>query len=258
MAAVENVLNIRMDERGGRAIYVVIADAVRESVALGDSAPGAKLPSESASAKQLGVNRLTVSRAYDDLRDTGIIVQRRGSGTYITAGASRQARHRGKRRIRMLAVIIGENTLSECQRQNLFIATDILDGVREVLGGRETEIRFLKSFTRPCVESLPEADAVLIHHTDDYDTSLAGELLQRGVPVISTWDEKPWAGVPHVDYDRHESAELATWRLVECGHRRIGFIGLSSPRPWPLSAKFAVFTSVSPLLGIARPQPSLR
>ena len=50
----------------------------------GDFAPGQRLPSERELAKQLQVNRSTVSMAYDELRATGLVRSVRGHGTRVS------------------------------------------------------------------------------------------------------------------------------------------------------------------------------
>lgn len=48
--------------------------------------PGAKLPTEAEMAQRFGVNRHTVRRALEGLREDGRIYVRRGSGAYVTQG----------------------------------------------------------------------------------------------------------------------------------------------------------------------------
>lgn len=45
---------------------------------------GAALPSERVLAQEFGVSRMTLRRAFDDLRRTGYVVRRQGSGTYAS------------------------------------------------------------------------------------------------------------------------------------------------------------------------------
>ncbi|MEM9145906.1 MAG: phosphonate metabolism transcriptional regulator PhnF [Pseudomonadota bacterium] len=48
--------------------------------------PGSKLPTEAEMAQRFGVNRHTVRRALEGLREDGRIYVRRGSGAYVTQG----------------------------------------------------------------------------------------------------------------------------------------------------------------------------
>ncbi|MGH3371434.1 MAG: GntR family transcriptional regulator, partial [Nocardioidaceae bacterium] len=49
----------------------------------GDISIGSRLPSERVLAERLGVSRVTVVRALDQLRAEGVLETRRGSGTHV-------------------------------------------------------------------------------------------------------------------------------------------------------------------------------
>jgi DNA-binding transcriptional MocR family regulator len=66
----------------GRAGYAALADRVRTLLSDGRVAVGTRVPSERELAAALGVGRGTVAAAYDDLRGSGHLARRRGSGTW--------------------------------------------------------------------------------------------------------------------------------------------------------------------------------
>lgn len=78
---------IRIDPTAGLPIYAQIAGSVRGQVAAGTLAPGDRLPSARDLAVQLGVNLHTVLKAYQELRDEGIVDLRRGRGAQVTERA---------------------------------------------------------------------------------------------------------------------------------------------------------------------------
>src|SRR5688572_14462516 len=67
-----------------------LADALRAAIARGDLAPGSRLPAERALAQALAVSRSTVVAALDGLREEGLVVSRRGSGTRVAVDARRR------------------------------------------------------------------------------------------------------------------------------------------------------------------------
>ncbi|MEJ8278538.1 PLP-dependent aminotransferase family protein [Pseudonocardia spirodelae] len=72
------------DVRDGRGpAYRALADAVRVLTADGRLPSGTRLPAERALAEALGVSRVTVARAYRDLRDEGWADARHGAGTWV-------------------------------------------------------------------------------------------------------------------------------------------------------------------------------
>ncbi|HEV8635052.1 MAG TPA: PLP-dependent aminotransferase family protein [Chloroflexota bacterium] len=72
---------------GGAPLHRQIYEQVRRAVLAGRLPAGARLPATRALAERLGVARITVARAYDDLAAAGFVEGRRGSGTYVTGGA---------------------------------------------------------------------------------------------------------------------------------------------------------------------------
>ena len=66
-------------------LYERVRQAIAASIADGTYASGDKLPSEARLADELGVNRLTVRRAIEELARAGAVESRQGSGTFVSA-----------------------------------------------------------------------------------------------------------------------------------------------------------------------------
>jgi GntR family transcriptional regulator len=64
-------------------IWRQIEDRVRQLVASATLRPGSVLPSVRELARALRVNPATVSKAYQRLVDAGVLVVRRGEGTFV-------------------------------------------------------------------------------------------------------------------------------------------------------------------------------
>ena len=64
-------------------LYVQIAESLLDKIEAGELVPGDRLPSERLLSEKLGVNRLTLRRAFRVLEDQGLLIRRRGSGTYV-------------------------------------------------------------------------------------------------------------------------------------------------------------------------------
>lgn len=79
---------IRIDEASDRPIYAQIADSVRGDMLAGKVAPGAVLPPAREVATGLGANVHTVLRAYQTLRDEGLVDLKRRRGAVVTSAAS--------------------------------------------------------------------------------------------------------------------------------------------------------------------------
>ena len=74
---------IRIESTSGVPITRQITDQIRAQCATGALAPGEKLPSVRALARQLAVNQNTILRVYERLTMAGLLEIRRGDGTYV-------------------------------------------------------------------------------------------------------------------------------------------------------------------------------
>ena len=76
---------ITIDEHDARPLYAQIVAAVKEQIRSGALRPGDELPSVRELAEALAINLHTAHRAYQQLRDQGIIVLRLGRRARVAA-----------------------------------------------------------------------------------------------------------------------------------------------------------------------------
>ena len=79
---------IRIDADSARPLFDQVAASVRADVLTGRLGPGDRLPAARELADALDINLHTVLRAYQQLRDEGLIDLRRGRGAVIAASAA--------------------------------------------------------------------------------------------------------------------------------------------------------------------------
>ena len=79
---------IRIDSSSGVALFDQLAGSIRASTITGAIAVGERLPSARELAASLDINVHTVLKAYQLLRDEGLIELRPGRGAIVTARAS--------------------------------------------------------------------------------------------------------------------------------------------------------------------------
>lgn len=70
-------------------LYEQVRQSLAAAIASGEYGPGDKLPSETTLANEMGVNRLTVRRAIEELSRAGLVQSRQGSGTYVARSVVR-------------------------------------------------------------------------------------------------------------------------------------------------------------------------
>lgn len=125
---------LEVDPTSAVPIWSQIEEAVRRLVASGGLSAGAPIPSVRDLARDLRVNPATVAKAYQRLADHGILVVRRGEGTYVAEEPptlSRPQRDRllqdGASRYANLAASIGASRNEASEK--LRVAFERIDGV---------------------------------------------------------------------------------------------------------------------------------
>ena len=66
-------------------LYKQVIKLIEDNIASGALAPSERLPAERTLSQYLEVNRTTVVRALSELEDRGVLIRRRGSGTYVNS-----------------------------------------------------------------------------------------------------------------------------------------------------------------------------
>lgn len=89
---------IVLDPHSGKPVFRQIVDQVRYQVAGGLAQPGDELPSTRQLAADLGLNPMTVSRAYALLESEGVVERRPGLPLVVRApgGEEQRARRRAE------------------------------------------------------------------------------------------------------------------------------------------------------------------
>ncbi len=74
------------------ALHARLTSGMKDAIRQGNLLPGTRLPSERALAKALAVSRTTVLTAYNELRASGWLESRAGSGTWVNRATAIKAR----------------------------------------------------------------------------------------------------------------------------------------------------------------------
>ena len=113
-----------------RPVYRQIVDEIQRSVAVGILKPGEALPAVRQLARELKVNPNTVQHAYRTLEQEGVVIVRRGIGTFVA-----EPKREWKGRPQAVARQIAERMLREGFRHGL-LASDLIAALEEIAPGR--------------------------------------------------------------------------------------------------------------------------
>jgi GntR family transcriptional regulator len=74
----------KLDESSAQPLYQQLQRSLRDAIEKGVIAPDDALPPERDLAEMLGVSRITVRKAIDELVEDGLLIRKQGSGTYVS------------------------------------------------------------------------------------------------------------------------------------------------------------------------------
>jgi len=77
------MVTLRIDPSDATPIWSQIEERIRRLVATGAWKPGGPVPSVRDLASELRINPATVARGYQRLTEAGVLVVRRGEGTFV-------------------------------------------------------------------------------------------------------------------------------------------------------------------------------
>lgn len=84
---------IQFDPQSNKPKYQQLIDGIVNAIDNGELGRGKQLPSINAVASEFGMARMTVTKAYDELRERGLITSHHGKGFYVASTDTRSAMH---------------------------------------------------------------------------------------------------------------------------------------------------------------------
>lgn len=210
---------------------------LRDEIAAGHYAAGARLPSEPQLVKRFGVSRPTVARALLDLKNEGLVERRAGSGTYVRASAPAAAAAftrqlglliPGLAATKIFGLICGElASLARAQDYCLLWGGSPHPG-QDTDASPEHAKALCRHFIEAKVCGVFFAPYELLPDKDSANRCLAEMLRQAGVPVVLL--DRDLQPFPHrgdfdlVGVDNIAGGYLIAEHLIKLGCRHITFV----------------------------------
>ncbi|MBR6308306.1 MAG: GntR family transcriptional regulator [Lachnospiraceae bacterium] len=200
--------------------YEIITDYIKKKIAAGSLKDGDKVPSENALTNKFGVSRDTVRRGFKALELEGILVSKRGSGTFV-----RLRKGFSSDRIAVVTTYV-EN----------YIFPKIIKGIEATLSQKGYSMQL--SFTDNQFEKEREVLTDILAKEDvagiimepvksalpNPNLEIYESLREKGVPVLFINTYYRETDIPHVSLNDEAMAYMATRYLIAKGHKRIGAI----------------------------------
>jgi GntR family transcriptional regulator len=120
-------LNLLIDPRAPKPIYVQIMDEVRRLIVLGELKPDDALPSVRQLAADLRLNPNTIVQAYRELEHEDVVYVKRGQGTFVAQPAAPGAQRE------VLLAGVAERALTDAQRHGIGPEA-LIEAIRQAAG----------------------------------------------------------------------------------------------------------------------------
>lgn len=213
-------MKVKLDRDRPVPLYVQLLDQLRQLIASGEWAPGARLPSEAEWQRQLNVSRSTIRQALSNAEVQGLIERVPGKGTFVARSPM------GERS----AHLIGYITCDSFR----YLQSQLVSGAESAFSAKGYRVVFCNSNRDAeeedrLLEQLVQVDRVggiLIWPVlyDDPARCLFKLVHQGPIPMVlvdRTFDE---LDCDYVTSDNYAGARAAVEYLVDLGHRRIAFL----------------------------------
>lgn len=202
--------------------YLALMNWIKKQIACGDFSIGDRLPSENELGDLFAISRQTVRQATSVLESEGLLIRRRGSGTYIAAkGAA----------VRPVTMNIGVVTTY----LDDYIFPSIIKGIDNVLTQNgytmqlsitynkiENEMKILSAMLNNGV------DGLIIEPTKsglpNLNADLYSQIKKRGIPCIFINGHYQGQSFPFVAMDDYACGKEAARYLVQKKHTKIAGI----------------------------------
>ena len=243
----ESLTNLLIRRNSPEPVHEQLTRQLRTLISSGELVPKSRLPGHAQLGKRLSIHRLTVGKAYETLEREGLVVKRRGVGSFVVktdpddpVGHSVIARPGA-------SVVLGMLNREALQANpvNMSVVHECMQGMEEYFRNQDISLSILAipinqthSQARSWAEKVAKHDGALFIGRGYHN--LIRLLAGRDFPCVSCMTGSNEQGEPgsFVSYRRREAFRMMTDHLVlKCQRRRIGFAGTLEENKGQISSK---------------------
>jgi len=206
--------------------YIKIKNDIEDMINKGEIKPGNKLPTENELSKKYDVSRHTVRKAFNILRQEGILYRKQGVGTFYKNSPNKTTKNIGFISISLHAYIFAD-MLSSVDKILYENGYSILLG--NSMDNHEREKEILKEFIKKNVDGLIIEPAKSARNYPNI--SLLKRFVKNSIPVTVLDSKFEEESINNITVDDQYGGFIATKYLLEKGHKNISMIykGLHKP-----------------------------
>lgn len=199
--------------------HIIVSDWVRSRILDGTFPGDSKLLSENELAEQFHISRQTVRQAIGTLVNEGMLVRKRGSGTYISYNGNTE--RTVTKNIAVITTYLDE-----------YVFPGVIKGIDKVLSQNGYHMNLGITYNKTNNESTvlssminSGVDGFIIEPTKSAFPSpnigIYQKILKQRVPVVFINGYYSILNIPHVTMDDYSSGRKNTRYLISKGHKKI-------------------------------------
>ncbi len=219
---------LRLHKDSSVPMYQQLMNEIRDRIANGEWAVGARLPTEAALVSELGVSRITIRQALSAATEAGLVVRVAGKGTFVSDLAGTSTPHTNQVKTSQHPIFIGyvvPHLSSSFNVQTLLGVESILKTERYQLifcnseGAVQEENQLLQR-----LESEGMAGFIIQPVPDDQGDRTLARLVQTGYPVVMIDRSLSGVEADSVTSDHFQGGYAIVQHLIEQGYKDIVYL----------------------------------
>lgn len=220
-------------------LYLKIKDDILAKINNRQLCPGDKLPTEQQFMQEYQVSRITVSKALNELKESGILIRYPHKGTFVSDSAQASSPETVSKPLARPAVNDGYQSLTEIALllpsiPDLFSLT-LINSVLSVFPPDQYICHIFRTdspekeniLLRYCLEKEISGIVLFPQNHIYFDDSLLSMCLSR-YPMVLIDRYLPYLDTSYVISDHYMAGSLCIRHLYELGHRQFAFVTICS------------------------------
>jgi DNA-binding LacI/PurR family transcriptional regulator len=205
----------------GQPLYQLVKQALRDEIGVGRFDPAEPFVTQREVCERFGVSSITAVRALNDLVAEGVLIRRRGLGTFVAPTRLRRARSG------VIACIVnGLHGLAGAHLANILAAAEAVcadRGYQLVLQNSAESTEREEGAVRRALNN--DVDGILLYPVQGRaHPEVFGEVRRRQVPLVMIDRYRPDVPADAVVADNTDLGLRVTERLIATGHERIALL----------------------------------